>query len=345
MEINENKSMILIYKGNMGVQEIEGIRVVDSIKYLGVEIGNNRDIFKGHREKILKKAEGMATQVNRVIETSCNKLLVGKTWWKCGILSGILLGAGVINFHAYQIEKLQAIEYRVYRGILGAIYNAPKAVMRGEIGASLMETRIIESRLTLVKSMMESENKLVRDLLNRGRGLRNYKWNKVMEEYLGKVGMRYEDMENMSKRAIKTRVRERDNRLWREELENLSSVGIYRTWKKKMREERFYDNTEASAILFGARANSLRLNYRRRHGGGDITCEICGEGQEDLEHFILKCRKLEGKRKSDLLGDRGRESEVIIGELLFSGERTQEVKEMLGKMWREREYGIIMARR
>ena len=156
--------------------------------------------------------------------------------------------------------------------------------------------------------------------------------------------IRYEDLGNMNKRAIIARVRERDNRLWREELDRLISVGIYREWKKKIKEERFYDKTEGSIVLFGARANSLRLNYSRRHTGGDTTCEICGEGQEDLEHFILKCSKLEGKRMIELLGDRGREEKEIIGELLFSGERIQDVKDMLGRMWRERENRIMIAR-
>ena len=41
---------------------------------------------------------------------------------------------------------------------------------------------------------------------------------------------------------------------------------------------------------------------------------------------------MDGKRRWDLLGDRNREENVIIGELLFSGERIQEVKEMLGRM-------------
>ena len=111
------------------------------------------------------------------------------------------------------------------------------------------------------------------------------------------MGIRYEELGNMNKRAIIARVRERDNRLWREELDRLSSVGIYREWKKKIKEERFYDNTEGSIVLFGARANSLRLNYRKRYGGGDTTCDLCGEGQEDLEHFLLKCSKLDVKRR------------------------------------------------
>ena len=344
LEINESKSKILIYKGRTGEKEIEGIKVVNSIKYLGVEVGNERDIFRGHREKVLKLAEGRATQVNGVIGTSCNKLLVGKTWWKCGILSAILLGVGVMNFGGDEIKTLQKIENRVYTGILGAIFNTPIAVLRGEIGSSLMETRFIESRLTLVGGMLGSENKIVKDLLDKGRGLRNYAWNRKLDKYLGKVGIRYEELGNMNKRAIIAKVRERDNRLWREEMERLSRVGIYREWKKKIREEIFYDNTEGSTILFRARANSMRLNYNRRHTGGDTTCEICGEGQEDLEHFILKCSKLEGKRMVELLGDRGREEKEIIGELLFSGERIQDVKDMLGRMWRERENRIMIAR-
>ena len=329
--------MVMIYKGKEEVTEIEGIKVVDSIKYLGLEVGNKKDIFKGHKEKILNKAEGMATQVNKVIETSCNKLIVGKTWWKCGILSGILLGAGVMNFNKEQITKLQTIENRVYRGILGAIYNTPISVMRGEIGSSLMETRIIESKLTLVRSMIESENKLVKDILGKVRGIEKNPWNKKLEEYLGKVGLNYEDLKTMNKKAIKNRVREWDNEKWREEMDKLSSIGIYRHWKRRIREERCYDNTEASTILFGARANALRLNNRKRHGGGDTTCDLCGVEREDLGHFLLRCHKLEGKRRRELFGLPNRGDDEIIGEMLFSGERIQEIKEMLGKMWRERD--------
>ena len=69
-----------------------------------------------------------------------------------------------------------------------------------------METRIIDSRLTLVKGMMESENRMVKDILGKVRGLRDYSWNNKLEEYLGKVGLKYEDLGNMNKRAIKNKV-------------------------------------------------------------------------------------------------------------------------------------------
>ena len=49
LEINL-KSAIMIYKGGRDVKEIEGIEVVDRWKYLGVEICNDRDIFKIHKK-------------------------------------------------------------------------------------------------------------------------------------------------------------------------------------------------------------------------------------------------------------------------------------------------------
>ena len=44
----------------------------------------------------------------------------------------------------------------------------------------------------------------------------------------------------MSKQQIKDRVRENDNRLWGVELGKLSSVGIYREFKLKIKEEGCY---------------------------------------------------------------------------------------------------------
>ena len=45
----------MIYKGGKNIKEIEGIEVVDNWKYLGVEISNDRDIFKKHKKKFIKK--------------------------------------------------------------------------------------------------------------------------------------------------------------------------------------------------------------------------------------------------------------------------------------------------
>ena len=64
-----------------------------------------------------------------------------------------------------------------------------------------------------------------------------------------------------------------------------------------------------------------------------------GFGTFPSEVFKIRCEK-----EGDLLGNRDREDKEIIGELLFSGERIQDVKDMLGRMWRERDYRLKIAR-
>ena len=131
LKINEEKSMALVFRDKGEIREIGGIKVVDSIKYLGVKIGSGRDIFKAHKIKIENEVEGKACRLRKVVEKSYNRLEVGKTWWKNGVVPGLLHGVGVMDLGEGLIGKLQRMEYRVYRQLLGAAGYTPLAVMRG----------------------------------------------------------------------------------------------------------------------------------------------------------------------------------------------------------------------
>ena len=112
-------------------------------------------------------------------------MAVGKAYWKNGALPSILIGAGLLNFTKKEIYNLQVQEYRVFRTILGAPSYAVNATLRGEIGSSAMESRVIKDRLLLAKSLMESENELVRAVFDKviEEGDQNT-WNKRTGEYL-----------------------------------------------------------------------------------------------------------------------------------------------------------------
>ena len=51
-----------------------------------IEIDNKRNYFKTQRGKIIENARKMANITYSVIEISCNKLLIGKTFWKSSAL-------------------------------------------------------------------------------------------------------------------------------------------------------------------------------------------------------------------------------------------------------------------
>ena len=79
LEINEKKSQILIYKGKYEEREIEGIKIMDKIKYLGMNICNKKDIFKLQKKDIIDRAKWRMKGTFSVIEKSCNRVMVGNT--------------------------------------------------------------------------------------------------------------------------------------------------------------------------------------------------------------------------------------------------------------------------
>ena len=115
LEINKEKSNIIIFNMEQQPDTIEDIKVVNKIKYLGIEIDNKRNYFKTQRQNMLTKARKMANLTYCIIEKSCNKLLIGKTYWKNIILPSILYGTNIINLSEDDIRELQTIEYGVYR--------------------------------------------------------------------------------------------------------------------------------------------------------------------------------------------------------------------------------------
>ena len=115
LEINKEKSNIIIFNMEQQPDTIEDIKVVNKIKYLGIEIDNKRKYFKTQRQNMLTKARKMANLTYCIIEKSCNKLLIGKTYWKNIILPSILYGTNIMNLSEDDIRELQTIEYGVYR--------------------------------------------------------------------------------------------------------------------------------------------------------------------------------------------------------------------------------------
>ena len=93
--------------------------MVETIKYLGIKLDDKRNMFKTHKTEMINKANKLANLTYSVIAKSCNKVLIGKTYWKCVALPSILYGISTIHLTETEIDRLQRIENSVYRKILG----------------------------------------------------------------------------------------------------------------------------------------------------------------------------------------------------------------------------------
>ncbi len=83
-------------------------------------------------------------------------------------------------------------------------------------------------------------------------------------------------------------MRELDAREWMTEMNEKSSLKIYRKSRKEIGGyEETYNNDQASVIQFQSRTNNLRLNDRSRFWNESTACDMCGAEREDLKHFML----------------------------------------------------------
>ena len=142
----------------------------------------------------------------------------------------------------------------------------------------------------------------------------------------------------MKKRDIEKVITNWDTRKWKTEVEGKSSLEIYKNFKTDIKEDKNYDNTLASILLYKARANVLQLNDRKRHQGESTSCPLCNFEFENLKHFILECEKLEEIRIENIYLQRPQEEkpDKIIGKFLFN-ENIEETKRTLTKLMKKRD--------
>ena len=346
LEINKEKSNILIFNQRVQPEEIKGIKVVSDIKYLGVTVNKGRDCFKLHKDKMIQKARKLANQTFSVISKSCHKLMIGKTYWKSLALPSILYGANVVELTNTDIENLQRIENSVYRQIFNAPNYSQRCALRGEAGTSSMKARIMEGKVKLLHyTKTQGEDSLLGRITAEFKSMKKAKWTTTIKEYLNETCIMYNEMDTMTKESIKRKVRDWDTREWNKEVIGKKSLDLYRNWRVTMGgNEEDYDNIPASITLFKARTNILPLNDRNRHRQTDEStqCQLCNNNYEDLEHFIIFCPYYREVRNKaiELQQPYIEDKEMLIGKFLFEKDNLFKKKKVLHEMWRSRERKI-----
>ena len=97
--LNKNKCNIMTVNTNCEEEEIRGIRVENEMKYLGVIIENKKKCFKKQKEKVLKEAERLGSQLYSVLGNCCNRMLIGKTFWKGLALPNLLYASDIMVYN------------------------------------------------------------------------------------------------------------------------------------------------------------------------------------------------------------------------------------------------------
>merc|ERR1711913_279043 len=116
-----------------------------------------------------------------------------------GSLPAILFGRAVITTSKTSIEKIQRIENKVWRYLLGIGGYSTLEALRGEIGASMAKSRIMQTMLmyvvdTLAGNFLEVKNMML-DTIEKGKG----KWYRAINDYRNELELSWDDLKSLDK--------------------------------------------------------------------------------------------------------------------------------------------------
>ena len=221
----------------------------------------------------------------------------------------------------------------MWRYLLGIGGYSTREGLRREIGASLVKSRIMETMLAYLIDTMASDftsiKNMMTDAIERGKG----KWYNTINRYRLELGLTWKKLETIDKASLKKIVRQYDDNCWIRGLANKPVMRFYIKEKRSIGYDFCYRNSYSSKLYARARINALQLEVHKGRGKEhyDTTCKLCGEGVENIVHFIIECSKLEQKRDYKLIDKKIRNPEDKMGELLFRNKNHIEVSIMIKK--------------
>ena len=75
----------------------------------------------------------------------------------------------------------------------------------------------------------------------------------------------------------------------------------------------------------------------RRNRDHDKTCRLCGLEEEDIQHFLVTCPRLEQKRDREITECwRSNDKQKQTVDILFNEKRHSKVSQMIRRMWSSR---------
>ena len=274
---------------------------------------------------------------NSVIEKSCHRVMMGKTYWKGVVLPSALYGTEVIDMKGEEIDKLQKAENTAMRRMLRAPKWAAQAAIRGEIGISNMKSKIARSRLLYLRRIETENNEVLKRILGDSKKNKKSKW-------WGNHQKIYE---------LSTNRITRNKRRYSERNQRKNSKGSGGRMERRTGEELLRDIhkiqkiNERGGIQRKSRVNGVvesenkQLKSRREHSWqrNREMCVGCSEERETVEHFILHRPRWEEWRIESRSLQRARieETDQVLGEFLFGGLESNTKKRTLLKMWNGRQ--------
>ena len=119
------------------------------------------------------------------------------------MVPGLLFGKAVVVTAKTTIEKIQTIKNKVWKYLLGLGGYTTVESLRGEIGVSMMISRIMETMFLYVIDTLSSNFENLKIYMNDGIEKGKGQWIKTINNYRMKLEMSWDDLRSIDRKALK----------------------------------------------------------------------------------------------------------------------------------------------
>ena len=123
------------------------------------------------------------------------------------------------------------------------------SALRGEIGSSLQTSRDMRSKIFYIKHILLHKNLLKEILLHQFEERQPSKWIKQIKTYMQDLNINLYAIEHYSPAKIKKLVKSWDDSLWMKDMQDKSTMCIYRKFKHTIKDEQdLYDSIKCNTV-------------------------------------------------------------------------------------------------
>ena len=285
--------------------KIQGMNVpiVQTYKYLGIELSADDDYLSHHGEKLTKAANTAIQRLNARSLWKFNRFEISKTLWKATAVTQLTYCNAVITLPKRIQNLLETRQRDAGRWALGLPNSTiAKEFIEGELGWSSFEARESVSKLMYFERIKNLDQDRWPKLILEAMKLTH---TKVKSIERSKILRKLYDLEsikltqdtsgrlewNKFRKQIRESLRTRSDTQWRKSMESKSTLLVYRQFEEtRGLLTNLYDNSRGSRLLALTRAGMLNTRSRlhKYDTSIDPNCPHCGRPESD-RHVVLGC--------------------------------------------------------
>ena len=152
-----------------------------------------------------------------IITKSCNRFLIGKTYWKSAALPAILHGTETIYLSNTYLANLQKKENKALCYIVNARRKTAIGALRGEFGISLQSTRDMKPKILFFKHILQDNSLLKEIFVHEFEEKKPSKWIEQVKKYMLDLQFTLHTIEYSKPQYIRKIIKEFDDKLWHED--------------------------------------------------------------------------------------------------------------------------------